>query len=327
MNAIMFARMLTMASFLNSAVFLRDCIALLAIIKSVLATTENSYGLQLMMKIPSKIWHKLLFLIAFIKLFEKRGCLYYAAALAFNTMFALVPLLLLAFAMLSFSPLFHQAATDLEHWVMTTFLPGSANVINAQIDVFVSHSRDLSYMNFSTLLLVSLSLIFNMHSVVNKIWQVESSRRFISEILIYLVVMVVSPILLSGIFLFFTSVISDDLWAIFPLKGVWHFNTTYVIPFVTTFISFFVLQWVLPSCHVPIKHAALSGILTTILFMCAKYLFVLYLEWFHTYQLLYGALALVPMFLLWLYIVWVIFLFGSMFCQHLTKLKIVSLSR
>lgn len=272
---------------------------------------------------PKSIARNIRFLFAFLAMFQRRGCMYYAASLAFNTMFAIVPLLLVGFAVLSFFPPFHSAASQLEHWILSNFLPSSAHMINAQIDTFVSHSRDLSYMNFAALFIIVILMIYNAHTVVNIIWNVKSRRSIFSELFIYLVVLVVSPILLSGVFLFVTSVISDTLYTLIQFRGLLRILTVYVIPFICTFLSFSILLWVLPSCYVPVRYAAFCGLVTTILFMAAKYIFVLYMEWFHTYQVVYGALALLPIFLLWVYIVWLIFLFGAMLCHHLTRLAVL----
>ena len=91
---------------------------------------------------PNKLANEIKFVLSFFKRFSDRGCMYYAASLAFNSIFAIVPLILLGFALLSFFPTYKAGAEQLEHWVVNNFVASSANVIVHQIDTFVSHSRD-----------------------------------------------------------------------------------------------------------------------------------------------------------------------------------------
>ena len=93
----------------------------------------------------------------------------------------------------------------------------------------------------------------------------------------------------------------------------------YLLPYLVAFLIFTFFNWALPSCKVPLRNAAWAGLFTTILFEVIKYLFSLYMSYFPTYRLIYGALATIPIFLLWIYTSWVIILLGALVCQIITQ--------
>jgi membrane protein len=72
-----------------------------------------------------------------------------------------------------------------------------------------------------------------------------------------------------------------------------------------------VLYVLVPAYRVPVKLAAIGGVLAAIAFEAAKYGFRFYIAHFPTYQLVYGPLAVLPLFLLWIYVSWIIVLVGA----------------
>ena len=91
-----------------------------------------------------------------------------------------------------------------------------------------------------------------------------------------------------------------------------------ILPFVLSVIAFTILYVAIPNCRVPFRYGFISAIFSATLFQLAKYGFAIYLLNSRTYQILYGALAVLPIFLLWVYISWIIILFGAVVCHALT---------
>jgi membrane protein len=83
------------------------------------------------------------------------------------------------------------------------------------------------------------------------------------------------------------------------------------LPNLITWASFTILYLTLPNCPVKVRHALCGGFVAMVLFAWAKFGFSWYLVNFPSYELLYGALATIPIFLLWLYLTWIIILLGA----------------
>ena len=77
------------------------------------------------------------------------------------------------------------------------------------------------------------------------------------------------------------------------------------------FLILFILYRIVPACEVKWRHAFIGAAVATALFLLGKYLFMLYLQFFPSYEVVYGAMAAFPLFLIWLYVSWAIVLFGA----------------
>jgi membrane protein len=83
------------------------------------------------------------------------------------------------------------------------------------------------------------------------------------------------------------------------------------LAFVFTCVALTLVYMVVPYRDVALRHAAVGGVVAGVLFELAKRGFGLYVAKFPTYTLIYGAFAIIPLFLLWLYVSWVVVLFGA----------------
>ena len=91
----------------------------------------------------------------------------------------------------------------------------------------------------------------------------------------------------------------------------------FIFPILIEWVAFSFFHWVMPSCRVQLRFAMIAGLLTTFLFEAAKWGFVQYLHHFPTYHLVYGALATIPILLVWIYLSWVIVILSALVCNVL----------
>ena len=157
-----------------------------------------------------------------------------------------------------------------------------------------------------------------MEQAFNAVWRVKRRREDVPAFLIYWGVITFVPILIGiGLtvisYVFSLPFFSTSASIIFIQK-----LALFIAPYFLTYLAFALLYITLPNCRVPFKSAAIAAIPATILFELAKLGFTLYIANFPTYKLIYGALATIPIFLVWLYISWVIILFGAVISYILT---------
>ncbi|EKD45158.1 MAG: hypothetical protein ACD_70C00043G0001 [uncultured bacterium] len=257
------------------------------------------------------------FFITLVKRFADDQCAANAASLAYTTLLSIVPLLLFVFYVLSFFPQLQHADQPLEQFILNHFVASSANVISSALQSFLANMGVLSWTNVISLAAISLVLIFNIVSAINTVWHVQVQKYWALSFIVYCIFVLIAPILLA-ILLMITSYVTS----LPMLATVLHIDLVkkplfYFLPMITEWVAFSFFHWVMPSTHVQVRFALIAGLLTTILFELAKFGFVQYLHYFPTYQMLYGALATIPIFLVWIYLSWLIVILGALVCNLL----------
>lgn len=262
-----------------------------------------------------KFWR---FLRIVFNRFNEDGCAYRAAALTYTTLLSLVPLMAVSFAILSAFPVFKLLSAQIQNFIFDNFVATSSKAIQLYLQEILRQVGSLPLIGFLSLVITAILMMFNMDRAINEIWRVKERRKGISAIVLYWAVLTFAPLLL-GISIAATSYlislkfISEAATHLGLVNPILH-----VLPFVLSIILFAFFYAAIPNCHVPIRYAVISAIIAGFLFELAKGAFTFYVTNFPVYALLYGALASIPLFLIWLYICWVIILFGAVISNVLT---------
>lgn len=238
------------------------------------------------------------------------GCFYRAAALAYTTLLSLVPLMVVSFTILAAFPEFKEMGQKLQDLIFANFVAASAQVVQAHLQSFVQHASQLSATGILSLLVMAVLMVFSMEQAFNSIWHVKKRRHGVQAFLMYWAVITLTPILLGVGLAVSSYLIADPL-----ISGATEYlglnKVIWVIaPYITTYVAFTLVFVAVPNCKVYVRYAAVGALVSTILFELAKWGFAIYVTRFPTYRLLYGAVATVPLFLIWLYVSWVVVLFG-----------------
>jgi len=216
---------------------------------------------------------------------------------------------------LSWVPMFKDVGPEIQKFILSHFVTDSANTISYYLNNFLGHLRDLSLVNIGFLGIVSILLIYNMVGAFNEIWHVHAKTHFAITLGIYLLVLLLAPLLFALLLVILSYFLS--LPFIISLKST-HFIEKPIIlalPYAVELFVFIFFNYVLPSTRVRFIYAVVAGVITTFLFEIAKFGFSVYLHYVPTYRLIYGALATIPIFLIWLYVMWLIILLGALCCH------------
>lgn len=231
-----------------------------------------------------------------------------AAALTYTSLFAVVPLLTVTYAMLAALPVFRGVGDQLQGLLFQHFVPATGEVVQDYLGSFATQARQLTLVGVAFLILTAGMMIVNIEKAFNGIWRVEKPRRGLQAFLIYWTVLTLGPMLLgAGIMLssYLTSLPLLEKLAE-PVGGSG--GLLRFLPFVLSSLAFTLLYWAVPHCKVRFKHALYGGLLMAFLFELAKKTFTWFVTGFPSYELVYGAFAAVPLFLLWIYLSWMLIL-------------------
>jgi membrane protein len=249
-------------------------------------------------------------------LFIKDGCSVRAAALSFNFLLSLVPLLVVIFTILTLFPVFTQFSAAIEGFIFHNFVATSAEVVQAHFASFINQASRLPATGTLFLIVTAVLMVYNLEQTFNAIWHVRKGRRWLPAVVLYVGALTLIPFLI-GIALVVSSYLLSLPW----LSEITSLKLTqyllFLAPYLAAWAGFGLLYLALPHYKVQWSHALLSGLLAAILFELAKQGFAFYIKNFPSYQVIYGALAGIVIFLVWIYVCWIITLLGAVVCAAL----------
>ena len=234
-----------------------------------------------------------------------------AAALAFTSILALIPAMTIVVSIFAMVPAFTPVKEEMLRFASENFLPVFTDAISNGISSFVSHAASMTLTGSLMLFVVSLMLIRSIDRTLNRIWR-GAKRRITQTFAIYWTLLTLGPLSL-GITVWATSKIVSA--AIFEQEEIAVALKTFysVLPFVIEAGMIFVLYTVLPVTTVKLQDALVGAILVAISFEISKRVFSAFILNFSDYEAIYGALAALPVLMIWIYINWWLILCGAEF--------------
>jgi membrane protein len=234
-----------------------------------------------------------------------------AAALSFSTIFAIIPALALLLAAVTAYPGLAALRERMEQFLVTNLMPDTGLQVGVAIAGFVEAAGQLTALGIIGLIVAALILLVSIETAVNKIFHVARARRFAVRLLVFWTLMTIGPLLLGVGFSLF------GIFTALPLFGSGEAVTKVdivlgsVAPAVLGWIVLTVLYTIVPNRRVLLRDALIGALLAASLLTFLRYTFAFYVLSMTAYQAIYGALAAIPIFLVWIYLVWTSVLAGA----------------
>jgi membrane protein len=252
-----------------------------------------------------------------LRRFSNDGCFAASGALSYTTLVSLVPLGVIVLGSLSAFPIFAPARDQLLAFVFRNFVPRIGEQAAYWFRTFAASAGQTTAIGFIGFAASGILLLTTIEDRLNVIWRVTASRPWVQRVLAYWALITLGPILLG------TSVTLSTYFeiaaqhagigqqAIAWFESAWLRGLARVMPSILEFIAFTLLYCLIPNCAVRWRDAALGAVIATVAIEILKVGFSLYLGASSFYQTVYGALAAVPIFLLWMYVTWNAVLLGA----------------
>ncbi len=244
-----------------------------------------------------------------------------ASSLTFTTLIALVPLVTVMLAVFSAFPMFSSFQAALEKYFLQSLVPdGIAKPVLSALTQFAAKAARLGGVGLALLVFTALALMLTIDRALSAIWRVRRPRPIAQRVLVYWAGLTLGPLLL-GISLSLTS------WALTASSGV--FGT---LPGgVSALLNLVELALVaggmaalfhyVPNTHVRWRHALAGGVFVALGLEVAKRGLAWYVGTIPSISAVYGAFAAVPILLLWIYVAWVIVLWGAVIAAYAPSLS------
>ncbi|WP_445116701.1 YihY family inner membrane protein [Acinetobacter sp. WZC-1] len=275
--------------------------------------------MDVLKKLPfyDKSWFQ--FILFVLKRFEADRCRDQAGSLTYTTLFAVVPMLTVFLVIISSIKALEPARQQLQQLVYSNFLPKTSIAFDKAFNAFTQNSSNLTVIGVLFLFVTTVMMLTNIEAVFNRIWRVEETRNGIIGFMRYWTIISLGPILLGSAFVISSTLASMSILSNnFTGYEVDRTALLSIIPFALTTLGFFILYWTIPNRTVPARSAAIAALFSASVFTLLKSLFGFVMTNFTSYQLVYGAFAAVPIFLLWIFLSWNIVLLGVEISYALT---------
>lgn len=246
-------------------------------------------------------------------------CFETAGALAYTTLFALVPLSMMVVAILAAFPVFDAWGDQLSHFVFSNFVPTSARAVEEYLRKVAENPSDLPLTGVGAVLVSLLLTMWSIESTFNRVWRVPTPRPGLMRFLMYWTLLTLGTLLAVA-----SLATTSYLFSLPALTGVsldWSQRLLSYLPNLVELLVFSFAYWLIPHRSIPFRFALAGGLFATVLFELAKRGFAAYLLKVPTYEQLYDGLAVVPIFMLWLYLSWVVVLLGASFAASLSSFR------
>jgi len=238
--------------------------------------------------------------------FIDHSLLHYSASLSFHTLLSLIPILLISFYLFTKFHIFDKYMEKVRDYIFSFIIPTNKDLIAHNIEQFMTNTSHLGVIGIVFVIYVSVMFFDDFEYVINKIFKTEP-RSFFHSITLYLTISLIVPIIMSlSIFLSIKA------------KLLLSFDFSF-ISYIMIWGMFFLLYKVSANVKVSVKAALFSSLVASTIWSLSKYFFVLYITYNKTYSTIYGSFSVVMFFLIWLYISWIIFLYGVKLCYILNN--------
>jgi membrane protein len=244
-----------------------------------------------------------------------------ASSLTFTTLIALVPLLTVMLAVFSAFPMFASFQTALEKYFLQALVPdGIAKPVLAALTQFAAKAARLGSLGLAVLVLTALALMLTIDRALNAIWRVRRPRPIAQRVLVYWAGLTLGPLLL-GVSLSLTSAALSAGQGLFGALPGGVGALLNVVEFVLMAAGMAAMYHYVPNTHVRWRHAIAGGVFVAVGLEAAKKGLAWYLGSIPTISAVYGAFAVVPILLLWVYVGWLIVLWGAVIAAYAPSLS------
>jgi membrane protein len=237
---------------------------------------------------------------------------YYASSLSWNTLFSIIPLLVILLYIFTTLPMFDSVYQNVETLIFSNLMPTNSKIIMDYINKFIENSGDLGMVGFYYVTFAAIMFFKNYDFIVNNIFE-SPKRGILHSMGTYMLLITLVPVMLGGSF-YLSSFLQEGLDKN-SITGMIHLY--YFVPYFIIWGVFYIAYQISANTSISKRAALISSFVSSIVWYGSKSGFVFYVVHNKTYTSIYGSISTILFFFLWIYISWAIFLYGLRLCYML----------
>lgn len=242
-----------------------------------------------------------------------------AGSLTYTTLLSLVPTAVVGFATLAGVPAFEPLREQILEAVFTNLLPDAMITVQTEFNRFAGNAGKLGLAGLIGMAFTAVLTLSAIEGAFNTIWRVREKRPLATRLAIYWAFLTLGPLLFGA-----SISLTSYVYAAARTTGIEGFAPGWLrpaafAPVAVAWLGFAWLYFTMPNRAVRPLHALIGGGVAALLFEALKRGFAWYITAFPTYQAIYGALAAIPILLVWTYLAWSVTLFGALITASLPE--------
>lgn len=242
-----------------------------------------------------------------------------ASSLSYTSLIALVPSFAIALAIFSAFPVFDNIRKELLDSLIASLAPSMSNEITQYFDAFIKATAKLTTFGVVGIAVTAVMLLSTIENSLNFIFKVTQARRFSTKVTLYWTVITLGPLLLGAGFSMRGYLFTLEKFMSDNIGGVSHLFA--LVPSLITIVVLMAIYILVPNKKVGIVNSFWGALTCVILFaLLRSSLGAIFLSG-STYKTLYGAMATLPIFLVWMYLNWTIIIFGAVVTAALDEFQ------
>jgi len=250
----------------------------------------------------------------FVSSFLDKELTLFAASLSFYTIFTIIPLLLIVMAILTSLPSFSEYYEKIQGFIFSNLMPVNSDTVMYKINGFLANSSKMGAIGFVAILISSLLFFKNFEYIANKIFHAKQ-RTLWQSITTYWTLLTLTPIAL-GVSFYITGYIATLMRSNSLTSGV---NILPLIPYIIIWGLFFLIFQIAANAKINPKASLISSFVISVIFSISKNAFIYYVFLNKSYTTMYGSFAILMFLFLWIYVSWIIFIYGLKLCYIIDK--------
>jgi len=250
----------------------------------------------------------------FIGTFIDKELTLFAASLSFYTIFTIIPLLLIMLTLLTSLPSFTEYYETIKIFIFSNLMPVNSEAIMGHIDGFLANSAKMGMIGLIMILVASMLFFKNFEYIANKIFHAKP-RTLWESVTTYWTMLTLTPIALGASF-YITGYIATLMASNSLTSGL---DILPLVPYIIIWALFFLLFQISANVKINPKAALMSSFLVSVIFSISKNAFIYYVFLNKSYTTMYGSFAILMFLFLWIYVSWIIFIYGLKLCYIINR--------
>ncbi len=253
----------------------------------------------------------------------------YAMGMVYITTLSIVPFLIFSFYIITLFDFYGKIdtiAVEFKELILNTLAAGTGQDLIEYLETYIINVdiEQLGIISFISLILVIVLMLARIEMTFNKIWNVKEHRDLFRRFVSFWTFITLGTFLI-------TLLLTLSLLFIERYLGLWlsgeQLSDSKVLNYILfsfNFWIFIIIYYFVPNTDVKPGASLFAGIFSGSLFVLSKKIYAIYTANIVSYDKLYGPLSIIPIFLLWLYLIWIIVLLGAVVSyvfQHRSDLK------
>ena len=239
----------------------------------------------------------------YIDNFRDPNLMHYSASLSFHTILSIVPILLISLSLFTKMPNFSEYYESIRDMIFSSLLPTHQGTMSGYIDEFLQNTSKMGAFGMIFAFFVSIMFFKDYGEVVAKVTNTPE-RTFWDSISTYWTLLTLTPIAIALSFF-----ISNYLQSLINEYTTW-INLFAIFPYFIIWALFFILYKISINKKLGNLKIAIGSFIGSSLWFISKTIFVYYVTYNKTYLSVYGSFSILMFFFIWVYLSWIIFIYG-----------------